>query len=463
MVLVLYGRDRERAQIGGLLEAARASRSGALVLRGEAGIGKSALLEDARKRAGDMLVLSARGVESEAELPFAGLHQLLRPALGHVERLPQRQAAAIRSALGLEESVGHERFLVFAACLSLLSELAERRPVLCLVDDAHWLDAASADALRFVARRLDAEGIALIFAAREGDVRAFEADDVATLNLCAFRGGGDGDRARRFLELALRGLPPDRLDWAQAMLGEFDQVSGLRARWRFCFGCAWAAGRIRVQSPEPGGVGLRAVVLGSAVISLALVGFGLVHYPGLRSEPNFWGAMIVFLATLLTYTTLAVVLARGVNQRSVAARRFGLLGGLAVGGGWLLGIAPPAVLKGWVFLPLLLALVGPAVLAAVAAHRSRDLQTGTLTALWSGLVAGLTVFIVWATVTYANAGRRYDAGLLRDFHQSGAHDLPTYAVSDSLGSGLVLLLLIPTVALALGTLGARLLKATSPA
>ena len=191
MAVVLYGRDPERAQIGALLEGARASRSGALVLRGEVGIGKSALLEDARERAGDMLILTARGVESEAELPFAGLHQLLRPALGHVERLPPPQAAALRSALGLEESAGHERFLVFAACLSLLSELAERRPVLCVVDDAHWLDAASADALRFVARRLDAEGIALIFAAREGDVRAFEADDVASLNLS----GLDADAA----------------------------------------------------------------------------------------------------------------------------------------------------------------------------------------------------------------------------------------------------------------------------
>ena len=96
IAFVLYGRDPERAQIGALLEAARASRSGALVLRGEAGIGKSALLEDARERAGDMQVLAARGVESEAELPFAGLHQLLRPALGHVERLPPPQAAAIR-------------------------------------------------------------------------------------------------------------------------------------------------------------------------------------------------------------------------------------------------------------------------------------------------------------------------------------------------------------------------------
>ena len=246
------------------------------------------------------------------------------------------------------------------------------------------------------------------------------------------------------------------------MLAELDQVEGRRARWQFGLGCAWAAGRIRIQSPEPGGAVLRAVILGCVATSFALVGYGLVDYPELRSEPNFWGAMIVFLATSLAYTVLALVFSRGVSRQSVAARRFGLVGGLAVGAGWLLGIAPPAALKGWVFVPLLIALLGPAIVAALAGHRFRDSRIGTLTALWSGLVAGLTVFIVWATVTYANAGGPYDAGLLKDFHSSGAHDLPTYAVSDDLGSGLVLLLLIPTIALALGTLGARLLAATSP-
>jgi ATP/maltotriose-dependent transcriptional regulator MalT len=180
---VLFGRDPERARIGALLEEARSSRSGVLVVRGEAGIGKTALLLDARERAPDLHVLSAHGVESESELPFAALHQLLRPALGHLERLPAPQADAIRGALGFGEGGGQERFLVFAACLSLLSELAERRPVLCLVDDAHWLDAASADALKFVARRLDAEGIVLLFGAREGDVRTFEAPDLPSLVL----------------------------------------------------------------------------------------------------------------------------------------------------------------------------------------------------------------------------------------------------------------------------------------
>jgi hypothetical protein len=178
---MLYGRDRERAEIWALLEQARASRSGALVLRGEAGIGKTALLEDARDRATDMHVLRARGVESESELPFAGLHQLLRPALDHVDRLPAPQATALRGALGLDEGASSERFLIFAACLSLVSELAERRPVLCLVDDAHWLDAGTTDALLFVARRLDAEGIAMLFGVREGDVRTFEAPDLPSL------------------------------------------------------------------------------------------------------------------------------------------------------------------------------------------------------------------------------------------------------------------------------------------
>src|SRR5262249_20914625 len=150
---------------GALLDGARVSRSGVLVLVGEAGIGKTALLDDTRERAADLQILTARGVEAEAELPFAALHQLLRPALGDVGALPPPQADALRSALGFADGTGAERFLAFAACLSLLSELAERGPVLCLVDDAHWLDEASADAFRFVARRLDAEGIVMLFAA----------------------------------------------------------------------------------------------------------------------------------------------------------------------------------------------------------------------------------------------------------------------------------------------------------
>ena len=177
------GRDAERGLIDELLDAARGSRSGVLVIRGEPGVGKSALLEDAREQAKDMRVLSSRGVESEAQLPFAAVHQLLRPVLGSVSKLPEPQAHALRRALGREEGGGDDRFLVSVAVLSLLAEAAERRPLLCLVDDAHWLDDASADALAFAARRLEAERFVMLFAAREGEIRFFRGPALPELSL----------------------------------------------------------------------------------------------------------------------------------------------------------------------------------------------------------------------------------------------------------------------------------------
>ena len=192
---MLIGRNEERATIDALLDGARASLGGALVLRGEPGIGKTALLQDARNRATGMRILAARGVESESELPFASLHQLLRPVLDHLDRIPAHQASALRGALGLERGTAEERFLVSAACLTLLSEIAERRPVLCLVDDAHWLDSASAEALLFAARRLEADRVAMLFSAREGDVRRFDAADVPSLVVA----GLDGETAAELL------------------------------------------------------------------------------------------------------------------------------------------------------------------------------------------------------------------------------------------------------------------------
>lgn len=182
---MLYGRDEERDRIGALLEAARRSRSEVLLLRGEPGIGKTALLQDARDRAGDMHVLTARGVESESQLTFAGLNQLLRPGLPLLDTLPGPQQEALRGALGLAERRGEDRFLIGAACLTLLSELAESRPVLCLIDDAQWLDVPSRDALWFVARRLDAEGIVMLLAARTTDLRSLEAEEVPSLEVHA--------------------------------------------------------------------------------------------------------------------------------------------------------------------------------------------------------------------------------------------------------------------------------------
>jgi hypothetical protein len=193
---MLFGRDAERSRIAEILDGARNSRSAVLVIRGEAGVGKSALLEAAGSRAGGMRVLRGRGIESEAQLPYAGLHQLLRPVLGEAEQLPAPQARALRAALGLEEGAGGEWFLVSLAVLTLLSDVAEQEPVLCMVDDAHWLDAGSAEALLFAARRLEAERVAILFAAREGDVRTFEAAEFEELRLT----GLDADASEALLD-----------------------------------------------------------------------------------------------------------------------------------------------------------------------------------------------------------------------------------------------------------------------
>ena len=208
---MLYGRDLERARIGELLDRARNSRSGVLVLLGEAGIGKSALLDDARERAGDMQVLAASGVESEAQLPFAALHQLVRPVLGYLGNLPKPQAHALRGALGMEASAASDRFLVSLAVLSLLAEAAEDRPLLCLIDDAHWLDEASADALVFVARRIEAEGIVMLLSARERDVRRFDARGLSELRLDALDADAAGALLDRRAGIALSSESRQRL------------------------------------------------------------------------------------------------------------------------------------------------------------------------------------------------------------------------------------------------------------
>ncbi len=163
---MLLGRDRECAALDRVLEEARESRSGTLVLRGEPGIGKSALLAYARERADGMRVLSAAAVEAEEELPFAGLHQLLWPVLDRADALPGVQGAALRGAFGLTGERVEDRFLVSVALLGLLTAVAEDGPLLCVVDDAHWLDRPSADALTFAARRLHADPIALVIGSR---------------------------------------------------------------------------------------------------------------------------------------------------------------------------------------------------------------------------------------------------------------------------------------------------------
>jgi hypothetical protein len=150
-----------------LLEKVRAGESAALVVRGEAGIGKTALLEEYVGQASGFQVARIAGIESEMELPFSGLHQLCAPMLAELERLPAPQQNALRVAFGLASGDAPDRFLVALATLSLLAEVALRRPLLCVVDDAQWLDAASRQVFGFVARRILAESMLMLFSIRE--------------------------------------------------------------------------------------------------------------------------------------------------------------------------------------------------------------------------------------------------------------------------------------------------------
>jgi predicted ATPase len=165
---MLRGRGRQCGVLDGLLADVRAGRSRVLVVRGEPGIGKTALLDYAIQSASGFRVARAAGVESEMELAFAALHQLCAPMLDRLEGLPGPQHDAVGVAFGLTAGNAPDRFLVGLAVLSLLSAVGEERPLLCLVDDAQWLDRASAQALAFVARRLLADSVALVVGTRVG-------------------------------------------------------------------------------------------------------------------------------------------------------------------------------------------------------------------------------------------------------------------------------------------------------
>src|SRR5580658_11034256 len=194
----LTDRRGERSVLDQLIGVVRAGGSRVLVVRGEPGVGKSALLDYLAGHAPGCRVARATGVQSEMELAFAGLHQLLAPVLDYLEGLPVPQREALRTAFGMSAGPAPDRFLVGLAVLGLLSEVAGEQPVLCLADDAHWLDQASAQVLAFVARRLGAESVGLVFSARVAD------GELAMLPELEVKGLPEGD-ARALLDAALTG------------------------------------------------------------------------------------------------------------------------------------------------------------------------------------------------------------------------------------------------------------------
>ncbi len=201
---MLVGRDDETGALDGVLAAVRNGLSGVLVLRGETGIGKTALLDWAAGMAPDMQLTRVAGVESEMDLGFAGLHQLLVPFLGGLYELPAPQRAALQSAFGLVAGPSPDRFLVGLATLSLLTGAAESKPVLCVVDNVQWLDRASAEVLGFVARRLLADRVGMLFAVRERTKRALVFEGLPELSV-----GGLADQAAHELLAAAAGGPVD--------------------------------------------------------------------------------------------------------------------------------------------------------------------------------------------------------------------------------------------------------------
>ncbi len=266
----LMGRDRECAAIDRLLDDASSGESGSLVIRGETGIGKSTLAEYAAQRADGMIVLRAIGVQAESDLPFAGVYGLLRPVVRKLDELPDTRATALAGALGLAPSAGADRFLVSAAVLGLLAATAEESPLLCLIDDAQWLDRPSADALVFAARRLAGERVAMVFSAREGDVNRFEASGLPELILTGLDAGSSAalfalaardaiPTVRERLLLEANGNPLALLELPGALSPA--QLSGARALPRgdpahaAAPGCVPAAHRAPAGSDADGAAG----------------------------------------------------------------------------------------------------------------------------------------------------------------------------------------------------------------
>jgi len=205
-VAELLGREDELARIYELIDGIGA-RGGALVVRGEAGIGKSALLAAARERAQQRgaTVVTTTGTLSEAPLAFAGLHQLLLPLLGGLDLLPDPQRQALEAAFGIAEGDAPDLFLIGLATLGLVAERAAETPLLVVVDDAHWLDRPSVQVLEFIARRVESDPAILLFAVREGLPSSFDHADLPELRLA----GLDEDASSALLDLAPETLPPD--------------------------------------------------------------------------------------------------------------------------------------------------------------------------------------------------------------------------------------------------------------
>jgi hypothetical protein len=256
----LIDRRAECSMLDRLVEAVCAGQSRALVLSGDPGVGKTALLQHLIERAAQCRVAQTAGVESEMELAFAGLHQLCAPLLAGLEVLPERQADALRVALGMSSGAAPDRFLVGLATLGLLAHSAEQQPLVCIVDDEQWLDRASAQVLGFVARRLAAESVGLVFAARvpTSDLAGLSQLPVAGLSVSGARALLDAEATvpldswvRDQLVAETGGNPLALLEWPRALTtAQWSGGFGLPGAVRLSGGVAEGFRRRLANLPE---------------------------------------------------------------------------------------------------------------------------------------------------------------------------------------------------------------------
>jgi hypothetical protein len=276
----------------------------------------------------------------------------------------------------------------------------------------------------------------------------------ALLSICVLIGivravHRDGDTARYLLTLACTGLPADRAAWGQAMRTELTYIEGPAARWRFALGGISAAvtartvGRLRTQ---PGLV----FVLAGLLTGTGLIVTALVTYPSLRSSPKIRPFLIVTIVVFAVYAALAVAAASDTHAAARRARRSGLLTGAVLAPPWFVFAA------GWWNLhgtPLILTVGIPVVTAAATTRAAGNPRTGISTTVWAGLTAGIAVFIAFTIAGFATANGPYDASQLAEYAHSGNPSSAAYWMGEDLAASLLLLMIIPCLTIALGSIG----------
>ena len=263
---------------------------------------------------------------------------------------------------------------------------------------------------------------------------------------------GNADAPSRLLNWAVGALPADRASWGEAMVGELNQIDNRRQRWRFAAGCASAAVFLPSRRADSARLAAR-LVAATALACAGLVAYGLGQYPAIATNARTWPVLAVFLSVLVGYSVVSTVLVR---RGPVTGS--GLAGGLGLAAVWIIAGIPVVTQAHQPAYSLLLLAIPVTSLAvgAAAARRSRTAAVRQQVVLFSALVAGFVLFLVYASDVLLTAGGPYDSGQIRDFPGSGLPDLATYAVSDNLGSAMMLLLLVPIVTAAIGSTGAAI-------